>query len=293
VSDGWLEAEARAKVNLRLRIFPRDADGFHPLETVFCRIDWADRLRVRLRPEPGVAIRLTGPESAPAGRDNLAARAAALLLEQTGSAGGVEIELEKRLPPGSGLGGGSSDAAAVLRLLGPRLGLSSERDLLALAPRLGADVAFFLSDVPMALGWGRGQRLLTLPSLERRPMLVLVPAVTLSTARAYARWDELHRSSGDGPGVEAAAISWSSLASWDGIRALARNDFEPIVFRDHPQLRSVHEALAATDPLLCLLSGSGSALFAVYESDAARDAARARLEGELAGVRIVSACGPV
>jgi 4-diphosphocytidyl-2-C-methyl-D-erythritol kinase len=293
VSEEWLEAEARAKVNLWLRIFPRGADGFHPLETLFCRIGWADRVRVRLRPEPGVSIRVLGPESAPAGPDNLAARAAALLLERTGSSFGVEIELEKHVPPGSGLGGGSSDAAGVLRLLAPRLGLSGLDELLQLAPRLGADVAFFVSDSPIALAWGRGDRLLTLPPPEPRPLLVLLPGIGISTAKAYSRWDELHGSPEARPAGGAGVIAWSSLTSWDGIRTLARNDFERVVFEEHPRLRSLRERLERTQPLFALLSGSGSALFAVYESERQRDEARLRLSEELRDARVVSARGPV
>jgi 4-diphosphocytidyl-2-C-methyl-D-erythritol kinase len=111
VSEEWLESAARAKVNLRLRIFPAGVDGYHPIETLFCRIDLADRLRLRLREEPGIDLRISGAENVPAGSENLATLAAERFMGNFGIEGGVAMELVKSIPPGAGLGGGSSDAA--------------------------------------------------------------------------------------------------------------------------------------------------------------------------------------
>ncbi len=290
MTDGWLEAEARAKVNLGLRIFPRGPDGYHPIETVFCRIDRADRVRLRLRDEPGVAIRVGGPERAPEGPDNLASRAAALFLERSATTAGVEIELEKRVPAGAGLGGGSSDAAAVLRLLSRAVSSPPGRaELLGLAAELGADVTFFAADTPLAFAWGRGQRMLACPGLEPRPMVLLVPAVSISTAEAYAHWDE--RGGEPRPPGEPLLRSCSDLADWKAIGSAAVNDFEPVIFGLRPDLRILSDRLSETEPTLALLSGSGSALFAVYESERQRDEAAVRL-GALEEARVISARGP-
>ena len=293
MTEDWLETEARAKVNLRLRIFPRRADGFHPLQTIFCRIDLADRVRVRLRSEPGVSIRVSGGEPVQEAPDNLAARAAAVFLERSAAACGAAIELHKRIPAGSGLGGGSSDAAAVLRLLAGPMGPLEPDELGRLASGLGADVAFFTADAPLALAVDRGDHLVSRPSLEARPMLLLVPDVRVSTAEAYAWWDEDHAGMADTPTAEPPALLESARWSWSDLRSLARNDFEPVIFARVPLLRSLRDKLDRTQPELALLSGSGSASFAVYETESRRDEAALRLDAELEEVRIVTARGPV
>ncbi len=291
--EPWLETQAHAKVNLRLRIFPRGPDGYHAIETIFCRIDLADRIRLRLRRDPGIALRVSGPEPAPEGPDNLAARAAALLLERLGSAEGVEIELEKQVPAGAGLGGGSSDAAAVLRLLADRLPRRPTAELLmGLAGELGADVPFFLTDTPMALAWGRGDRLLSLPPVEARPMLVLLPERRVSTETAYTRWDE-SAAQRRAPAAGPFHTQWPALSSWPGLRELAENDFEPVIFTEHPGLGSLRGRLDESRPLLALLSGSGSALFAVYDTRQGRDVALKEMEAEKIGARLLTARGPV
>ncbi len=289
-----MEAVARAKVNLRLRIFPRGSDGYHPIETVFCRIDFADRLRLRRRAEAGVTIRVSGPESVPRGPDNLAARAAALFLERFGLPGGAEIELEKHVPPGSGLGGGSSDAALVLRLLAEGAEPTPQpEEQLRLAAQLGADVAFFVADTPLAVAGGRGDHLRVYAPLEPRPMVLLLPDIPVSTAEAYALWDADGLRGEEVPTARSQASTLPSPSTWEEIRSAAANDFEPVIFRRHPGFRALREKLDETDPFFALLTGSGSALFAVYESDAQRDGAMVRLKEVSEGVRLVSACGPV
>ncbi|KPK81839.1 MAG: hypothetical protein AMS25_04765 [Gemmatimonas sp. SM23_52] len=293
--SGWLETEAKAKVNLRLRIFPPGPDGFHPIETIFCRIDLAERLRLRRRREPGVTLRVSGSQGVPEGLENLAARAAALFLERARLTGGVEIELDKRVPPGSGLGGGSSDAAAVLRLLSRSVGSPpSLGELLRLAGELGADVPFFAIDHPLAFAWGRGDHLLAYPPIPVRPILLVLPESAISTAEAYTLWDQTPEDRPEKSKPGPTLTQWPSLSSWEGISAGAVNDFEPVVFRQHPLLGSLRAKLAETGPLFSLLSGSGAALFAVFGSERERDAAASRLADDLEGVvRLVSARGPV
>lgn len=284
---------ARAKVNLRLKIFPRRSDGFHPLETLFCRIDLADELLVSRRKEPGVSIRVSGRADVPEGPENLAARAATLFIDYFGCEGGVDIELEKRIPAGSGLGGGSSDAAAVLRTLTQLtdptpLGI----EVMELAARLGSDVPFFAADTPLAGAVGRGELLVSTGSLESRPLLLVVPDARVSTAEAYAWWDEANRDAPLTPLAGPADLTRSAFSSWEQIRSVSVNDFEPVVFARLPFLGALHGKLLETEPLIARLSGSGSALFGVYESDRQRDDASSWLETELEGVQLVSARGP-
>lgn len=287
----WSEAEARAKINLRLIVFPPGADGYHPLETVFCRIDFADTVRLRLVDEPGVALSVTGTMAAPAGADNLAVRAAQRLLRDADAKVGVRIELEKRIPPGAGLGGGSSDAAATLRLLND--GLDSpltEPELLAIGAELGSDVPFFVSEAPLALAWGRGERLLPGPRLEPRPLILALPEESVSTPEAYAALDEWRR--GKPSRAADRALDWADLSDWPALASSCENDFEEVVFARHSRLKELKNRLLVTRPRICSLSGSGSALFAVYDTVEERDAALGDLEGELEGVRLVSASAP-
>ncbi|MGH7541852.1 MAG: hypothetical protein ACRELC_12715, partial [Gemmatimonadota bacterium] len=169
---------ARAKVNLRLLVFERDETGYHGLETIFARLDLHDRVRVEPASE-GISLEVTGEAAAgvPTGAENLCWRAARAYLEVSPHGpGGARIRLDKRVPAGAGLGGGSADAAAVLRALdrASRCPLG-ERGLLRLAGELGSDVPFALLDVPMALGWERGRRLLPLQPPRPLPGLVVVP----------------------------------------------------------------------------------------------------------------------
>ena len=257
-----------AKVNLFLRVLAREEDGFHSLETLFCLLDLADRLVVERREQPGVTIEVSGGDVGPAA-DNLAVRAARLVLEATGHRFGVHLELAKRIPVRAGLGGGSSDGAAALlganRVAGDAV---PRHELLQFAARLGSDVPFLLSGAPLALGWGRGERLMRLAPLPEAPVLLLTPPVAVITADAYRWVDEARHGLGRRGAV---ALEAGALATWGDIARMAGNDFESAVFARHPEVREAFEALVTTRPTVCRMTGSGSTLFAVYRSDRDRD----------------------
>ena len=255
-----------AKVNLLLRVLAREDDGYHGIETLFCLVDLADRLVAERRDERGVTIDVTGADVGPPD-DNLAVRAARLVLEATGQRFGVHLRLEKRIGVRAGLGGGSSDAAGALTAVNHlAAGAVPRHELLQFAARLGSDVPFFFSQAPLALAWGRGERLLRLPALPAAPVLLLTPPVAVSTAEAYRWVDEARHGLGRRGAV---ALDLGALAGWGDIGRMAGNDFESPVFARHPPVRAAFEALAGTRPLLCRMSGSGATLFAVYRS--ARD----------------------
>lgn len=263
---------AHAKVNLFLRVLARETDGFHGLETLFCLVDLADELRAERRESGGITIEVEGADVGPPA-DNLALRAAAAVLAATRERFGVHLTLAKRIPPRAGLGGGSSDAAAALVAVNRLAGDAVPRhELLQLAAKLGSDVPFFLSGAPLALAWARGERLLRLPPLPAAPALLLLPPVPISTPDAYAWVDEAKQSSGRRGAV---ALDLDSLSTWGDIGRMAGNDFESVVFGRHPAVRSAFEALVGTRPLVCRMSGSGAALFAVYRSE--RDLEDARM----------------
>jgi 4-diphosphocytidyl-2-C-methyl-D-erythritol kinase len=271
---GAVRLQAHAKVNLFLRVLAREADGFHGLETLFCLVSLADELRAERREGRGVTIEVEGADVGPA-EDNLAVRGAAAVLAATGDRFGVHLTLGKRIPTRAGLGGGSSDAAAALVAANKLAGDPVPRhELLQLAARLGSDVPFFLSGAPLALGWGHGERLLRLPPLPAAPALLLAPPLPVATPDAYAWVDEARQSAGRRGAV---ALDLDALSTWGDIGRMAGNDFESVVFGRHPPVRAAFEALVNTGPLVCRMSGSGSALFAVYRSARDREDAQMML----------------
>lgn len=281
-----LTLAAPAKVNLFLRVLAREADGMHGLETLFCRLALADAVEVT-RTEGGIALEVTGAEVGPI-EENLAWRAADLALAATGRRFGVAMRLQKRIPAGTGLGGGSSDAAAVLLAVNRLAGGAIPRgELLQLAVRLGADVPFFLAEAPLALAWGHGTRMLRLPALPTRPVLLLVPELRVATREAYGWVDEVQAGSGGRGGV---ALDPTLLGDWGDLARIAGNDFEAAILGRHPPLKAAFEALARTGPLLCRMTGSGSALFAIYRDERGLEDARMQL-GTRHGVVIPTVTG--
>jgi len=274
VTTSAVTLSAPAKLNLFLRVLARESDGYHGLETLFCLVSLADTLRAERREERGVGIEVEGTAIGPP-EQNLAARAAALVLEATGHRFGVHLTLTKRIPVRAGLGGGSSDAAAALHAVNTLAnGAVPRHELLQLAARLGSDVPFFVTGAPLALAWGRGERLLRLPPLPSAPVLLVTPPSGIDTAEAYGWVDDARRSAGRRGAV---ALDLDALSGWGDIGRMAGNDFESPAFERVPGLRAAFEALAGTHPLVCRMSGSGSTLFAVYRSARDRDDARMML----------------
>ena len=271
---GSLTASAPAKLNLWLRVFGRDTKGYHALETLFQLISIADTITVAAAPG-GVTLSGAPAELGPPD-DNLAVRAARAYLREARVAGGAAIALTKRVPWNAGLGGGSSDAAATLRALNL---LHQQRlpadDLVALGAELGSDVPFFLAAAPLALAWGRGERLLALPPLPSLPLLVVPPAAEVRTADAYA-WLDKDRPA-ERTGEFAAVVPAAALASWAEIKRHSANDFEPVVAGRLPAIGHWLDRVRETDAFLVRLAGSGGAIVALYETVAQRDAAWHRL----------------
>jgi 4-diphosphocytidyl-2-C-methyl-D-erythritol kinase len=280
--------QAPAKLNLFLRVLAREADGFHSLETLFCLVSLADTVVATRREERGVSIEVEGAEVGPP-EQNLAVRAAALVLEATGHRFGVDLRLTKRIPVRAGLGGGSSDAAAALHAVNALAnGAVPRHELLQFGARLGSDVPFFVTGAPLALAWGRGERLFRLPPLPVAPALLVTPPVGIETSEAYG-WVDAARGPHSRRG--AVALDLDALSRWGDIGRMAGNDFESPAFERVPGLRAAFEALAGTHPLVCRMSGSGSTLFAVYRSARDRDDARLMLGRKHGRVEAVETLG--
>ncbi|MEO8448739.1 MAG: 4-(cytidine 5'-diphospho)-2-C-methyl-D-erythritol kinase [Gemmatimonadota bacterium] len=264
---------AAAKVNLLLRVLALESDGFHGIETVFCRLDLADTVTVE-RTASGIALEVEGADLGPP-EENLAYRAAQAVLRAVRGEFGVRIKLMKKIPVQGGLGGGSSDAAAVLEGVNQLAGnVVPRHELFHYGARLGSDVPFLLSGAPLALGWGHGERLLRLPALPAAAVLLLTPPVGISTLDAY-RWLDQGRVGAAPRG--ALALDLDALSRWSDVARMAGNDFESHVFGKVPAVRAAFEALANTSPMLCRMSGSGSTVFAVYRDERGRDDAKMML----------------
>lgn len=279
---------APAKINLLLRVLAREEDGYHGIETMFCLLDLADELRVERRPGREITLDVLGAECGPAA-ENLAVRAAATILEATGHSFGVHLTLTKKIPVRAGLGGGSSDGAAALIAVNQLAGNPVPRhELLQFAARLGSDLPFFVSGAPLALAWGHGERMLRLPPLPSLPGLLVVPPLGISTPDAYRLVDAARQGIGSRGAV---ALEPETLRSWGNVARLAGNDFEFALFGRHPELRRAFEALAGSHPILCRMTGSGSAIFAIYRNARERDDARMILSPKLGTVIEVETAG--
>ncbi len=259
---------AQAKLNLYLSVLNREESGYHTVETIFHRIDHADELFVQVEDHQQRTLDVVGGDFGPV-TSNLAYRAAVAYQESAGWPRGFTIELEKQIPSGAGLGGGSADAAGVLRTLDSLAPTPlGERRLLSIAAALGADIPFLVSRDVMALAWGRGERMLALPQLPQRDVLLVVPEFQVATIDAYA-WLDRDRSALGGTGeCETADLLLATereLADWHALARLSRNSFLNPVAARHPQIRTLLDQLKKTDAFLCGMSGSGSTLFGVYE----------------------------
>ena len=297
-------AEAYAKINLRHVVFARDETGYHGVETLLARTSLSDTValfeRGSERDEPRVTLSVDGPlaDAVPAGADNLCHRAAELFFREAFREGSapvpLHIRLTKRIPPGSGLGGGSADAAATLRLLAVRWPGFDERKLVALAGSVGSDVVFLLTGVPMALGWERGRRLLPLRPPRPRPGLLLCPPVAILSAEAY-QW--LSEKGADVRSGGASVLPGTTrLADWESLERLVRNDFEAPVAARHPEIAEALERLRSeASAALAGITGSGSALFSIFGASASRAQAREIMAGavEPDGWRIYDVSLPV
>jgi 4-diphosphocytidyl-2-C-methyl-D-erythritol kinase len=256
-----LVALAHAKVNLDLRVLGTRADGFHELRTVFQTIELHDTLTCIEQPGAfGLRCRTPGM---PLDGTNLVWRAAAALWKALGRESEPRdaiVAIEKAIPMQSGLGGGSADAAAALLGLGKLWGGVPVTLLREVASGIGADVAFFLSG-GTALGLGRGEEIYPLVDLPPHWIVVVRPPFGVSTAEAYAWYDE-DRTAGlkEPRELQMLPVPWPTRA------AQMINDLEPPVVRRHPEITSLKAALKEAGALAAAMSGSGSSVFGLFRS---------------------------
>ena len=244
------------KINLGLRVLQRRQDGYHDIDTCFYPVPWTDILEII--PASSFQFTLTGIPVTSDPEDNLCVKAYRLL-QQEFAFGDVEMHLHKIIPSGAGLGGGSSDAASVLRLLNTvfKQSLSTET-LQTYAARLGSDCAFFADPKPM-IGSGRGEILEDIRlTLSGKFLVIVKPNIHVSTAEAYAYVVPKV------PGVQVRQVVSKDIALW---KDELINDFELSVFKQHPVLKSIKESLYRSGAVYASMSGSGAAMFGIFNHE--------------------------
>ena len=276
-----MKIRAPAKVNLRLRVVGKRADGYHLLDTVMLPVSLYDEINIdkgrKIGKETPLKDRLTvtcDQPLVPQGRKNLAYKAASLLLKEKRLDACIRIHIHKRIPVGAGLGGGSTDAAATLvglnRLF--RLGYTLKR-LEKMSSALGADVPFFVKGVP-ARARGIGERLTALRGVPRLWLIILYPNFPVSTAWVYRNLP---------PKLTKAIVNTSinfSLWSPANLRKLLINDLETVTMGRYPRIELLKEELTRQGAVGALMSGSGSSVFGVFQSRRSAERAFRRLRKE-------------
>ena len=298
-----LSLTANAKINLGLRIVGQREDGYHLLHTLFQEIDFGDEVTLTDQPSGPVSLEVVGAAAYPSGPDvsvgashrtgavptgdqNLCIQAARLFKARVGAGQGVHIRLDKCIPVGAGLGGGSSDAAAVLRGLNRRwqVGLSA-MELERLALRLGADVPFFIRG-GLQLGEGIGEALTPLEHALPHTIVLVIPPFGVDTAWAYRQFAS-RRSFPPHPAfdklITREPIPWEDFT----------NDFEEVVFPHYGQLAEIKQGLLEAEAVYAGLSGSGSAVYGLFETTPQTDKLQEGLPYcRVVSVRLISAPHP-
>lgn len=255
MSGTKLVIDACAKINLGLRVRNKRPDGYHEIETLFQSVDLHDTLTLEPHPDREIILTVHSPWPVPQGPENLVYRAAKLVLSHANVHLGVRIYLEKRIPVGAGLGGGSSDAAATLAGLQALFSLRlSDAELRQLACELGSDVPYFLVG-GLCRGQGRGEVLERLPAqFEGYSFLLISPNCSLSTEAVYREYDVLRMQGWQPPAAQLC----------DGIDCA--NDLEKAAIRLCPTLQKLRQALTELQPDVLGMSGSGPTYYAGWRS---------------------------
>ena len=254
-----MDIKAYAKINLGLHIIGKRADGFHNIETVFYHINLFDELH--LSPANDISISSTTAEI-PTDSNNLCWKAVKLLQNELGVTNGVNIGLKKNIPTGAGLGGGSSDAAAILRYVPKLWNIHIQQaQLQAMALQLGSDVPFFLYD-SSAYAEGRGELLQKVDFTLPYWIVLINPNIHVSTPWAYKVLSEKRN------GAFPDRSNMFNQFSHSPIQTIleSQNDFEEVVFNQFPAIKKVKQKLSKLGAVLSLMSGSGSSVFGLFEN---------------------------
>lgn len=258
--------KAYAKVNLTLDVLGKREDGYHDLQGVMQSISLCDEITLKLGTGAPWVLRCTEP-GVPCDRKNLVWKAAEVFFEAAGmESDGLEMDLVKRIPSQAGLGGGSADAAAVLRALNRHYGnVFSQEDLAALGAKVGSDVPFCVLN-GTAMAEGRGERLRKLKDLKKSWFVVVKPDFPVSTPVLFKKLDSEEIFVRPDNAAMEEAIERENLQD---IANLLCNVFEPVVAQDHPEIQQIKDMLLQAGAWGCQMTGSGSACFGIAPTEEA------------------------
>jgi 4-diphosphocytidyl-2-C-methyl-D-erythritol kinase len=278
-----LSAFAPAKINLFLRIVGRRPDGYHELDSIFIPVLLCDRIGIETRPASTPAVTLRCDlRSLPNDNRNLAVRAASLFMVELGLTAEVLIELHKEIPVGAGLGGGSSDAGTVLRMMATLFRIDSPNRLAEIALQLGADVPFFLNPVPARVG-GIGERITPLDWNPNFALMIAVPPIEVSTAEIF-RALQPDNWSGIAPESDLRRIIAGEIAP-----TLLVNDLAPVAIARWPRIGGTLAMIEMAGALAASMTGSGSAVFGIFANAAKAQEAAAQLRNRDPELRVIVA----
>jgi 4-diphosphocytidyl-2-C-methyl-D-erythritol kinase len=278
-----LSASAPAKINLFLRVVGRRPDGYHELDSIFIPVSLCDRIGLETRPASAFTVTLRcNLRSLPADDRNLAVRAASVFMAEFGLEAEVLIDLHKDIPVGAGLGGGSSDAGTVLRMMATLFRIDSPNRLAEIALNLGADVPFFLNPVPARVG-GIGEQITPLDWKPDFSFLIAVPPIEVSTAEIFRALKPVNWS-GVAPESDLRRIIAGEIAP-----ALLVNDLAPAAISRWPRIGEALTMIQKSGALATSMTGSGSAVFGIFATAAKAQEAAAQLRRQDPELRIVAA----
>ena len=289
-TDREIQLTSKAKINLGLDITGRRVNGYHDVRMVMQTLAIGDDIRVAVSDgstaDKGCRIALECPGSnLPCDERNLAYRAAKLLADEYELTGTIDIRIDKKIPVAAGLAGGSSDAAAVLTALNELCDLGlSQQQLMDLGLTIGADVPFCILQ-GTALAEGVGEKLVSLPALPPTDVLLVKPAIDVSTKWAYESWDALEQP--DHPDIDALADAISRGRDLGQIAGLLGNTFEDLVFGRYPEVRRIKEDMIRMGAAGALMTGSGPTVFGLFEDKASLVRAADRIRQRWADTFIV------
>ncbi len=255
-----------AKINLTLEILGLRVDGYHEIRSMMQPVDLFDEVIIDIEEGSGIELKSTGL-SIPSGKDNLAWRAAELFMQESGLQHKIKISIKKQIPSGAGLGGGSGNAAAVLIGLNRITKTLSEAELFKIAPRIGADVSFFVRS-HTAVMEGAGERISTIRDFPTFHYVILCPNINSSTEQVYKEWDKLNSTDQNiTKSPEKGFDERIKQFSDNNIDPPLRNDLEQAAISVHPEIKAYKEILSSLGLKSVQMTGSGSAVFAIFRDE--------------------------
>ena len=267
-----------AKINLHLSVFEKNADGYHRVETTMVKVSLFDRIQLSVEEGDGIEVQVDPPFEALSNPDNLAYRAAKMFLDKADLRKKVHIHIQKNIPMGAGLGGGSSNAGTVLSAVSEKLGNPlSQEELFAIGKKLGADVPFFVQGKDFGFFRGRGDELVSAESFPELPLVIVYPNIEVSTAKVYQSLGRSLTWNGS-DGIESFG-DWTAN-SWRDLDFLLKigNDLQDVTEKMHPVIREIRTRLSDLGASFSQMSGSGASVFGLFDDESLANQAKKELK---------------